>query len=556
MYRLTRLHVLRSAAARRTVPPPATRLGLARALATAPPPPPPPHSPGDGGDVKKPGNALGAALTGPAPPAPRAKRRGSPVWAAVCVISVLFGVTSELWWYRFSPHRGGSTSYAPRDGGSDERIAPGTASIRDALPQSSSRGVHAEGFWPFSRRRDHNVAHGGENGSESSSIAAVDDGHADRITAERIQYLATRGGASLFSLYARRYAGEDDPATLTADDAVRALARALPSSRLPESDVRVIASLAEAASRASGRTDGRLGPCEFDMLKRLLTTPMSAYTLAFRLFDGNHNGTLSFAEMRSALSTISFSSTPASRSDVAAEEWAAPLIGTVISADQSAFTLGEFTALLESVQSSLRTVQYAAHATRRDGAMSASDFAWYLALSWPRNDPDVMLEQLRKIEAKHGPAGSTLSLQEFAAFDSLMHQMERFGAALRILYNVNDADVPRDRSLEQQVFDRACHACEVKLSPYQLDVIVSLFDLNGDGRLSFSEFLAMAESHVTQGLLYPPASSDTISAQTRAMGNGALEDWSRSFENLSFGERVAAWWDCLRAGGDGEAGSC
>ncbi|KAI9159600.1 hypothetical protein H9P43_008940 [Blastocladiella emersonii ATCC 22665] len=403
---------------------------------------------------------------------------------------------------------------------------------------SSSRGVHAEGFWPFSRHRDHNVAHGGENGPESSSIAAVDDGHADRITAERIQYLATRGGASLFSLYARRYAGEDDPATLTADGAMRALARALPSSRLPESDVRVIASLAEAASRASGRTDGRLGPCEFDTLKRLLTTPISAYTLAFRLFNGNHNETLSLAEMRSALSTISFTGTPASRSDVAAEEWAAPLIGTVISADQSAFTLGEFTALLESVQSSLRTVQYAAHATRRDGAMSASDFAWYLALSWPRNDPDVMLEQLRKIEAKHGPAGSTLSLQEFAAFDSLMHQMERFGAALRILYNVNDADVPRDRSLEQQVFDRA------------------LFDLNGDGRLSFSEFLAMAESHVTQGLLYPPASSDTISAQTRAMGNGALEDWSRSFENLSFGERVAAWWDCLRAGGDGEAGSC
>ncbi|ORZ35091.1 hypothetical protein BCR44DRAFT_1435067 [Catenaria anguillulae PL171] len=447
------------------------------------------------------------------------------ILAAACAASVLIGIFSEVLWYKFSPHA----------------AAAAGANTNTTATKSSGRSVHAE---PATRS-----AHA------TATTKALDIG-GNSLLAARLAHLTHLSSLPLYDAYCSDAAS----AGLSIPDAVRALVRALPDDAtapgeasssdlndpaLPEY-LSPLTSLLTATALANGSvpSDPILTPADLLLIGKLLSTPC---------------GTLSADELKRAVTTacghplwpVSPDQDHVVVEDGQGQSWIHPLFP-----HGQQIHLHEFTHFLTSLRKSLSSAIYSTHASALNGTvMTGADFAWVLLAMYTGTGDDALGARARLVQVTSDAqlAQASVSKEEWAAFDELVHRTGEFLEAVRVVSNVTEMEVRADRTIDSELFLRAARAIGVYLSPVQIDVMCRVLDTNGDGRLSVLEFLRLSDSLTSLGLGLSPANfphklharsldpSAPLAQILRSSTGSSVLDIVRELP-----ERTARWWSCVQ----------
>merc|ERR1719400_3067832 len=105
-------------------------------------------------------------------------------------------------------------------------------------------------------------------------------------------------------------------------------------------------------------------------------------------------------------------------------------------------------------------------------------------------DYDNILERLvERLQEEQG-----ITFEEFKDFCQFLNNLDDFQIAMR-MYTL------ADKPISQEEFSRAVHICTGKtLGPHMVQTVFQIFDEDGDGLLSYQEFIAMMKDRIHRGL--------------------------------------------------------
>jgi len=193
------------------------------------------------------------------------------------------------------------------------------------------------------------------------------------------------------------------------------------------------------------------------------------------------------------------------------------------------------------------SLEFAHYDVANRGALSPADFGLSLAASAGVSDVSALLQRVRALEGGSawaappaggaGPKGtkgtkppaSYITVQQFAAFHALMPRVDELRRAL-MSYDAACGSVT-----PATLAGAAKRVCGIELAPSVVAVLFSVFDSDGDGKLSPPEFLdVMARRSKLEG-----ASGDARRSGAGAGGGPSLYDCCA--------ECVAKWRDAASA---------
>ncbi|ROT72071.1 putative calcium uptake protein 3, mitochondrial isoform X1 [Penaeus vannamei] len=91
------------------------------------------------------------------------------------------------------------------------------------------------------------------------------------------------------------------------------------------------------------------------------------------------------------------------------------------------------------------------------------------------------------------PEGRGITFTEFKSFCQFLNTLDDFAIAMR-MYTL------ADQPISQEEFHRAVKICTgTELSPHIVDTVFKIFDDDGDGQLSYKEFIAIMRDRLHRG---------------------------------------------------------
>lgn len=264
----------------------------------------------------------------------------------------------------------------------------------------------------------------------------------------------------------------------------------------------------------SPETEGELTYGDYILFSTLLTIPLADVEAAFRMFDEDMNGSLDKAEFTSMMRTLrtltrqGSSTGPARTGGLAASASTESLDDAAASAaffgknHNKVLTLAKFHNFMHSLAAAVTALEFAHYDGDGDGRLTPADFGLSLVAGVPVHMLPEFLNRVSKLEkAAHSAKAPVphITLAEFQAFKALLPQLNKLRSAVTA-FDAHRGELSRP-SLERALK----RVCGLVLAPTVLDVLFSLFDADGDGRLSVSEFFdvmsatenVMASNHKT-----------------------------------------------------------
>lgn len=156
----------------------------------------------------------------------------------------------------------------------------------------------------------------------------------------------------------------------------------------------------------------------------------------------------------------------------------------------------EFSKFIDNLQTELLHIEFDHFATGYS-EITPVDLGLSL-LRFARIDSKVKKQGLEKLKNDPDLVGKSISFASYKALYDFLYVIDDFSSALRLFQIAK-------RSISKEEFQRATRAVTGSpLHPLVVDVIFTLFDADGDGHLSSSEFIDCIRGHGLRHLVFNP----------------------------------------------------
>jgi len=244
---------------------------------------------------------------------------------------------------------------------------------------------------------------------------------------------------------------------------------------------------------------GLISYTEYLFLLTILIKPKTGFKIAFNMLDQDGNEMIDKNEFK-VLESI-FSSAAKENNGGELDSRHGLQMGNVVDTtllthffgqggtEELSFT--EFCTFMENLQTEVLHMEFGEF-SKGSPTISEMDFARILLRYTFLNseDYDNILERLfERLPEERG-----ITFEEFKDFGLFLNNLDDFQIAMR-MYTL------ADKSISPEEFSRAVHICTGKhLSPHMVFTVFQIFDDDGDGLLSYQEFVAMMKDRIHRGL--------------------------------------------------------
>lgn len=236
---------------------------------------------------------------------------------------------------------------------------------------------------------------------------------------------------------------------------------------------------------------------EYLFLLTILTKSQRGLEIAFKMLDKDGNGRLCKEEFFVLEDMVNKKSSAKSMAIVEGEtKWDDCVNKTTLkmhffgSRGTGQLTFQQFSKFMQDLQLEVLEMEFTEY-SRGMPTIPEDSFARLLLryTSLEEVEVDKYLDRLNsRLRQRKG-----ITLQQFLNFGMFLNNLEDFTIAMRI-YSI------AGQAVTQEEFQRAVHiSTGQKLHPYVVHTVFQLFDKDGDGKLSYSEFIDLMKDRVQRG---------------------------------------------------------
>ncbi|MFH4976346.1 hypothetical protein AB6A40_003055 [Gnathostoma spinigerum] len=152
----------------------------------------------------------------------------------------------------------------------------------------------------------------------------------------------------------------------------------------------------------------------------------------------------------------------------------------------------DFCMFCHNITSEVTEVEFHLY-SRGTNEISPTDFA-RLLLRYSSLDPEDFARYIHRIHERTLSDDMGINLEQYRNFSKLLYNIDKFAAAVRLYTHAN-------MNVTEKEFIRAVKvSTDVDIDPHVVKLIFKIFDVDENGSLSYSEFIALMMDHVNRGL--------------------------------------------------------
>ncbi|KAG9450216.1 hypothetical protein H6P81_010181 [Aristolochia fimbriata] len=238
--------------------------------------------------------------------------------------------------------------------------------------------------------------------------------------------------------------------------------------------------------------DGLISFPEYIFFVTLLSIPETSFSVAFKMFDIDHNGEIALEEFKKVMVLMqSFNRQGARHKNGKRHVLKAQkhvenggLLEYFFGKDGNGNLQHEkFVHFLKDLHDEILCLEFTHYDHRSRGTISAKDFALSMVASADMNHIKKFLDRVDELNDDPHLQEVRITFEEFKAFAELRKRLKSFALAIFGYGKVNGL-------LTKDDFRRAVsHVCGITLTDNVVDVVFHVFDSNSDGSISSEEFL-------------------------------------------------------------------
>ncbi|XP_052673021.1 calcium uptake protein 3, mitochondrial-like isoform X2 [Crassostrea angulata] len=247
---------------------------------------------------------------------------------------------------------------------------------------------------------------------------------------------------------------------------------------------------------------GLISYTEYLFLLCVLTKSKSGFRIAFNMFDTDGNQIVDKKEFL-VLESF-FTLPPQERKFVPREQKklqallnsVEPVQDTTLlvhffgSKGRDVLKYEDFHSFMENLQSEVIELEFLEF-SRGLATISEEDFARIL-LRYTMLDSSNIEECIKRVRSRT-PSEKGVSFEEFRKFCQFLNTLDDFSIAMKMYTYA-------DQAVSKEDFQRAVFVCTgSNLSPHLVDTVFNIFDADGDGHLSYMEFISIMKDRLHRG---------------------------------------------------------
>lgn len=235
--------------------------------------------------------------------------------------------------------------------------------------------------------------------------------------------------------------------------------------------------------------DGKISFDEYIFMRTLLLASLESFTVTFKMFDRDGNGTIDEKEFDEAIRLV------ASRHKERISY--SPKINKL-----RKYLFGEhgervlhhtnFMHFLKQLHEEIIQLEFSHYDCKQHGSIPAQDFGSSMVAAAPMSKIKMYLDRVDGLAKDPKFRSVRISYEDFQQFAELRKR--------RRLLALSAYSFKSNHGFSKVDFQWAVsQVCEVSLSETVVDIIFYIFDSNGDGRLSLSEFIGLQDMREIHG---------------------------------------------------------
>ncbi|XP_039141453.1 calcium uptake protein, mitochondrial-like [Dioscorea cayenensis subsp. rotundata] len=246
--------------------------------------------------------------------------------------------------------------------------------------------------------------------------------------------------------------------------------------------------------------DGLISFSEYIFFITLLSIPESSFSVAFKMFDLDHNGEIDREEFKKVMALMrSYNRQGTSHRDglriglkVGTPVENGGLLEYFFGKDGNGrLQHDKFVQFLRDLHEEIVHLEFQHYDYHSSGTISSVDFALSMVASADINHVSKFLDRVDELNSNVLLKEMRISFEEFKAFAELRKKLQPLALAIFCFGKVNGL-------LTKQDFQRAAsHVCGISVTDNVVDIIFHIFDANRDGSLSAEEFLTALQRRET-----------------------------------------------------------